>query len=250
MDAQFLEIAKQIEAAGVSYWLNSGTLLGVVRDGRLIDGDGDIDISAWWHDEGKILKLADRWKGDGYQVTERRYKGQLCKVKAEHGHDDTARTIDIDIYRLSGNHAWCPQHVSKVRPQSLPHRVLRPIYYGLAKALNRSSARGSTVSKESGLLYRVYTWWIPACFFQERDVHVLENVALYIPSRTSEYLAFRYGDWRTPNPGWICESDDRGLVTRRPEELFASDDAVRNTLKEIVPEPTHKADEFGSVRAA
>jgi len=250
MDAQFLEVTKQIEAQGVSYWLNSGTLLGVVRDGRLIDGDGDIDISVWWHDEDKILRLADRWKADGFQVTQRRYKGKLCKIKAEHGNDETARTIDIDIYRLSGNHAWCPQHVSKVRPQSLPHRVLRPIYYGLAKAINRCSARGSTVSKESSLLYRVYTWWIPACFFQERNVHVLGNATFSVPNRVEEYLAYRYGDWRTPNPDWICESDDRGLVTRRPEELLASDDAVRNTLKEIVPEFSQKADEFDSRRAA
>ena len=223
MDTQFQEVAKQIEAEGVSYWLNSGTLLGVVRDGKLIDGDGDIDISVWWHDEDKILRLADRWKADGYRVAQRRYKGQLCKIKAQHGNDETARTIDIDVYRLSGIHAWCPQHVSKFRPQSLPHRVLRPLYYCLATSMNRSSTWEATVSKDSGLLYRVYTWWIPACYFQERDVHVLNHVALYVPSRVAEYLAFRYGDWRTPNPEWICESDDRGLVARRPEELCPSE---------------------------
>jgi hypothetical protein len=47
MGIVFAEAARILDAMGVTWWLSSGTLLGAVREGRLLPWDGDIDIGIW-----------------------------------------------------------------------------------------------------------------------------------------------------------------------------------------------------------
>ena len=44
MDPQLEEIASILVRHGLRAWVDTGTLLGLVRDGRLIPHDGDIDL--------------------------------------------------------------------------------------------------------------------------------------------------------------------------------------------------------------
>lgn len=41
----------------IQYWLNNGTLLGIYREGKVLEHDKDIDISAWNTEEDKIIQL-------------------------------------------------------------------------------------------------------------------------------------------------------------------------------------------------
>jgi len=58
--ALLLEIAGVLDAAGVDYMLDAGTLLGIVRDGDLIPWDGDLDISIPARGLPKLLELLRR----------------------------------------------------------------------------------------------------------------------------------------------------------------------------------------------
>ena len=44
---QLRELVRVFEQHNISYWLDSGTLLGVIREGRMLPSDHDIDISIW-----------------------------------------------------------------------------------------------------------------------------------------------------------------------------------------------------------
>ena len=59
MDEQLKFIIEQLEKYEINYWVDSGTLLGLVRDGKLIKGDNDIDISVWESEVEKIRQMED-----------------------------------------------------------------------------------------------------------------------------------------------------------------------------------------------
>ena len=54
MDEQLKFIIEQFEKNEINYWIDSGTLLGLVRDGKLIEGDNDIDVGVWETEINKI----------------------------------------------------------------------------------------------------------------------------------------------------------------------------------------------------
>lgn len=57
-----------LETNNVKYWLDWGTLLGAVRDGKMIPWDFDIDLGIFDDDVAKVLALrVETWK-DGYDI--------------------------------------------------------------------------------------------------------------------------------------------------------------------------------------
>lgn len=47
----------ELNLAGIRWWLNSGSLLGAIRDGGIPKGDTDIDIAMYWEDAYLIQTL-------------------------------------------------------------------------------------------------------------------------------------------------------------------------------------------------
>jgi hypothetical protein len=52
--------------AGVSYWVEGGTMLGTIRSKGLIKWDDDLDIGVMKEDEDKITRLSSRLNSMGY----------------------------------------------------------------------------------------------------------------------------------------------------------------------------------------
>ena len=42
------DLKKVLDKHQILFWLEHGTLLGLVRDGKIIEGDNDIDLSAFY----------------------------------------------------------------------------------------------------------------------------------------------------------------------------------------------------------
>ena len=53
---------------GVIFWLDSGTLLGAVRDGKMIEGDTDIDLGTWYHNLEKIISAFTELKEKRFNI--------------------------------------------------------------------------------------------------------------------------------------------------------------------------------------
>ena len=54
---------------GIEFWLDYGTLLGAIRDGKIIEWDHDIDLSMWSHDRKKLFLALHELKRRKFKVT-------------------------------------------------------------------------------------------------------------------------------------------------------------------------------------
>jgi len=54
IDIQLRWFIDLLNAMKIHYWLDSGSLLGMIRDGALIKDDNDLDISIWADQTEKI----------------------------------------------------------------------------------------------------------------------------------------------------------------------------------------------------
>lgn len=73
-------ITEGMNSRGIEYWLDFGGLLGVVREGDMIDGDDDMDICATVSEYEKVMEYFDEINEDPdslYQV-EKSTKYRVC----------------------------------------------------------------------------------------------------------------------------------------------------------------------------
>ena len=73
LDKQLVEIAEILNKNDVFYWIDSGTLLGIIREGKLLSGDLDIDISIPYTEKDKVLALLPEFQSIGYFFKESWY---------------------------------------------------------------------------------------------------------------------------------------------------------------------------------
>lgn len=70
------------EKHGVRYFLDAGTLLGVVREQRLLPWDNDLDLATTEEFEEKILALRLPFALKGYRLRVKRYERATGPFKA------------------------------------------------------------------------------------------------------------------------------------------------------------------------
>ncbi len=214
MDKQLEWITSILNRSGIKYWIDSGTLLGMIREKKLIDNDNDLDLSIWHTDVNRVLKLIAEIKREGYRVRILYYAGNIIKIKCI-PNDKKTRIIDISVFRRSlKEFAWSPQAVDKVF-DSLFFRIIRRVlmFFWL------SAAKKVSVDKTPWVyIINIYTWWIPVNYFE--NIIFLEEYEIYVPKRYLDYLNFRYGDWQTPKPEWNFVTDDKGLKNVAPDLLL------------------------------
>jgi len=95
-----------LQEIGVVAWLDQGSLLGIVRDGRFLPWDGDIDLGVWYHDiaklEGCLLtKLAEK----GKEIPRFRVERSRQGIKIQPVPRGACLVVDLIYYRQCGNKA-------------------------------------------------------------------------------------------------------------------------------------------------
>ncbi|MBL7135605.1 MAG: LicD family protein [Candidatus Marinimicrobia bacterium] len=163
------------EKHGIKYWLDFGTLLGIIRDKELIPWDHDADICITGEDVEKFLAIKKKFPLK-YRVSVRydhtgRLPGELRLVRIKYWHQKYLRLfkiqelyLDIFIkYKVGDYYYWIDTYTPK-RVKALYHEDLDTIYWD-----NRNYA---------------------------------------IPSNVDQYLTDRFGDWRTPVRDFDSSLDD------------------------------------------
>jgi len=154
-----------LEKHNIPYWLDDGTLLGIVRDGDLIPFDHDADIGIPGEYAEQVIALAPHFLP--FYVLSKRvkrtkwYEGKYraCKVKTirekilkinfhldlffKYEQDDVFRWIDCDALKQ-----------------------------------------------------------VDAKYYRKLDKITWHGREINVPSNTHEYLANNFGDWQTLNRGW------------------------------------------------
>ena len=62
------EIKNVLDKNNINYWLDFGTLLGAVRNGKIIEWDSDIDLGTWYGNVNQIISLFSGLKNKGFRA--------------------------------------------------------------------------------------------------------------------------------------------------------------------------------------
>ena len=171
---QYLDmIEKCLTDAGARYFVNFGTLLGLLRSGSFISWDNDLDYGIYiddsftWADLGKAMgkmemKLAHQFSHDG-TITEQTYKSDRLSV------DFFAHTEDQE-------HSY--EYV-----------------YFWKKGFSYSSPNETHVCRLK--MFRF-------AGVEKRKISGKTTVEITVPVEAEKYLASIYTEgWRQPDPNWV-----------------------------------------------
>jgi|SRR5690554_203197 len=223
VEEQFRWIVELLNRYEVPYWLDSGTLLGVIRDGKLLAHDKDIDLSMWVEDEKKLRRVVPAVRKDGYKVVVSAYKGMSYKYVFKLTGKTELFKISIHLFRKTDGYAWCPQE-RPVKRRYYSGNLARQLFrlskafviYGYKKHFARRISYNLRVWK---LFHDIGTWWIPLSYFEK--IIPLPEKNTFIPEKYRDYLEFRYGNWRVPDKNWSYWRNEKLAFKRvHPEVLL------------------------------
>ncbi len=173
-------VCRVLDRAGLPYILEAGTLLGVIRENRLLPWDNDLDITITRDYEAKLSKLLWRFLLKGYYVRVKYYdrdmacfkKGERRIIKIKHINilKGLSKDIVLDIF--------------------LKRRIADEYYW--------------TVGLNPPVLKAV-----PYRFYEERSRVSFEDYDFLVPADSEAYLEEHYGkDWRIPVKEWDFKTSD------------------------------------------
>jgi phosphorylcholine metabolism protein LicD len=162
----------------IKYWLEGGTLLGIIREDRLLPWDNDMDISLTEEYYDAILDAVDEIKKLGYMVWFKEFDS------------------DNDPFKKG------VKRIIKIRT--------RKLYF-----IRGEVALDIFIKFKKG---NEYFWQVgekrksaPEHFYTNLREHKFNNKNYLVPKDCEEYLTFRYGEWQTPIKEWNTFRDDNAI---------------------------------------
>lgn len=217
------KVLSVLEDAGCDFWIDSGTLLGAVREGDLIPSDHDIDISILHNSALDVWALRRMFLAKGYTVQVLSYEGQVFKlVLHRRDVDDLGdrryRVVDLRVFYLNhqGDYVRSTQ-IDRAEFHGVQGEITFRRYFYSARSRAASVLQmifprvgiDNFVMRALRPIIAVGCWQIPVSFVRETtDL----GDGLRAPLDYEGYLGYRYGDWRTPNPDWNFRLDDPTLI--------------------------------------
>lgn len=208
VDIKTLQIIDEIfKKHNITYWLECGTLLGAVREGKLIEWDHDIDVSIFQHDLFNVYLLKSEFDKLGYKLA------GFCKMTLYKNDKPLACIVPIKIKRgrLISLMAWHP----------VPALIAAYKKHIKANGCTVSATPFSTLPKPLYSNPIILPLFIFSIFVNSKKLEWgkfewLDNFAYVkmddgnyypIPEHVEEYLEYRYRkDWRIPCKGVDWES--------------------------------------------
>jgi len=161
-----------LEENEIPYVLEAGTLLGVVRENRLLPWDNDMDVTITSGSAQKLLAV--RWKFwlAGYRTRIRRYKK------------------DLDMFKKG--------QVRILKIQTRKFLFLKD--HNLLDIFVKYPKDGDyfwIVAPENPVLKAV-----PKKYYDDRGLFEFDGKMYSVPKDYEGFLEYSYGDWRTPVKNW------------------------------------------------
>jgi len=237
-EATLIDLLRQVKETldehSVEFWLDCGTLLGAVRNGTFIPWEHDIDFGARQDNISKSTKIL------------------LCKEFSKRGLDVGVYQRHINIRKKEAEEIWLDinfYYLNKdkvIMPRSFPINVMGKFFsyflhvlfapyrcktdkiksikkrFVMNALINISCATPFVLRKwliQMGMIiYKRFgskdvSWIIPSKYFMNLSTMKFYGMEFKVPTKTEEYLAYRYGkDWRIPRKEWITERNDGAVL--------------------------------------
>ena len=232
------ELKSVFDEFGIKFWLDWGTLLGAVRDGKVLAWDSDADIGLMTDDYEKIVSTFPELKKRGFLIDEmpiptsetilRKFCftrfGSLLDTWPYYYEKDEDAMVSFVPCAASGNlisrkltrGLWILYRLllsCEMDTDSSPRLVLkwfikRFLFLMPAKLKNYLTKKVEKIliKKEKGAHIRRII--VPKHYFEK-----LENIDFYgmtfnVPSQVKEYVKYKYGEnWEIPDKGWDWKND-------------------------------------------
>jgi len=182
------DITGILENLRITYWLEGGTLLGIVREDRLLPWDNDMDISIKEADRKKLFWNTFRFFLKGYRVSYKYFRRDIGPF-----HKGELRMIKIRDYKFF----------------PLKGEVLLDIFIkkSVDDAFYWVVGDKNMVIKSS-----------PATLLSDFSTVDFRKKAYSVPAQYRDYLTHRYKDWQTPVKEWNFKKDDNAIVKNYQKE--------------------------------
>ena len=165
------------EKYSIKYWIDDGTLLGIIRDGDLIPWDHDVDVGISGESASKIISI---W-----------YKFFPKYI----------------IRKRSKNNIWLPGKIRSIIIET-PWEKLLKINFHIDLFVKYKADRFYRWIDSGALKH------IDRKFYDNLDSITWEGRKISIPSHIEEYLSIRYGNWRIPDRNFDPSLDDGTIAER------------------------------------
>jgi hypothetical protein len=225
-----VEILKKVK---VLFWLDQGTLLGCIRDHRLIPWDHDIDFGVW-KDQVDRDSLIATFVNNGFK-----YEYVPLEMDCIHLLSQSGKKIDITFYEREGVTAttkWLapksglfrklvnrivisldsPETSKKINRNALVKSLITSLLNSMILSLpTRIKKRLLDIIKPLSLKYpslQMLSFNIPIEYLDKFKEIVFLDMEVKIPVEAERYLSLVYGsDWMVPKKNWIWWQECGGL---------------------------------------
>lgn len=221
------EVKDVFDKNGISYWLDTGTLLGTVRDGKIIEWDTDIDLGAWYNSVAQLISIFPELKKRGFDTVLNRRWAVMTIRKID-------CNINVSLYRERDGYAWKIWRIPKEGVIiSILDRCVNisnlKMYTKEGRAFTRKIKHLSSLLPSALKRLVTGTAWlalhrlgcmiptmIPKRYFEKLSTIRFYGMQFNAPSNVEKYLEYRYGnDWKTPKRKWIHYKDDGAVAPDR-----------------------------------
>lgn len=224
------QVKEILDKHNIEFWLDCGTLLGAVREGKFLPWEYDIDLGAWRDDFPDNVKksISNKLCAKNSEVYIFRNYMNIRKRLA---------VLDINFYHLHNSNAIYPQlkdpickflnyflHILQApwnykvyNEKSRTKRFIRWLMIHFARII--PSLLRKLVAKIVSLIYEKIEfkgniWEIPGFYFLSLSTIKFYGMEFKVPGKAREYLAYRYGkDWRIPRKNWTTSRDDGAIIS-------------------------------------
>ena len=223
-DRNFLDTISILNKNKVDYWVCHGTLLGIIRDGKLIEWDNDIDIGVI--KSKKNIKLINKiFRTNGFKKKKKFFTDDGLLTFIRKG----GREVDINFYELffnkeiNKNFVICKWYV----PKNIFCKIIDAIstsssYNGKFKFIIRGFFYLEKVFKniksfliKKNFFYSKIGYAHPLDFVIKKKKINISKIKITIPFQYKLYLKYIYGkNWKIPRKNYIWYKDSPSLSSK------------------------------------
>lgn len=230
------QIKETLDEEMIEFWLECGTLLGAVRDGKFIPWEHDLDFGVFREKFPYSLQILIKEKlhGRGFKVVIYKNHMNISISKSE------GIWADINYYDIINENAIVPHR----KPINLIGKLLSIFYDSLLTSyyrINSYKHENSFIKYLLGIIIRMFFisishilpnllrqhlaeyiysvyekigskdvyWVVPIHYLTNLSTIKFYGKEFKIPFNVDDYLVYRYGrNWRIPKKDWVTERDD------------------------------------------